>query len=76
MATSALAKAGTGDVLAGMLTGFVAQGLEIYSAACLASLAAARGRGLWRQRWLAARLPYWRVMVIEAIPQVIKQIGG
>lgn len=33
VATSALATAGTGDVLAGMITGFIAQGLAGYSAA-------------------------------------------
>ena len=32
-ATAALARAGTGDVLAGLITGFLAQGLEPYDAA-------------------------------------------
>jgi ADP-dependent NAD(P)H-hydrate dehydratase / NAD(P)H-hydrate epimerase len=35
VATSALAHAGTGDVLAGLITGLRAQGLEPYDAACL-----------------------------------------
>jgi NAD(P)H-hydrate epimerase len=35
IATSALAKAGTGDVLAGVIVGLLAQGLEPYQAACL-----------------------------------------
>lgn len=37
IATAALATAGTGDVLAGAITGFLAQGLDPFDAACLAS---------------------------------------
>ncbi|MBX3001259.1 MAG: NAD(P)H-hydrate dehydratase [Caldilineaceae bacterium] len=37
IATPALATAGTGDVLAGAITGFLAQGLDPFDAACLAS---------------------------------------
>lgn len=33
---SALAKAGSGDVLAGMIASFIAQGMEIFEATCLA----------------------------------------
>jgi NAD(P)H-hydrate epimerase len=33
--TSALAKAGTGDVLTGIITGFIAQGMDVYEAAAL-----------------------------------------
>lgn len=36
IAESALAKAGTGDVLAGMIAGFLAQGLDPFDAACVA----------------------------------------
>lgn len=32
-----LATAGSGDVLAGMLTGFLAQGVEVFTAACIAT---------------------------------------
>ncbi len=35
--TSALAKGGTGDVLAGMITGLLAQGMSPFKAACLAT---------------------------------------
>ncbi len=35
VATPALATAGTGDVLAGSITGFLAQGLDMFDAACL-----------------------------------------
>ncbi len=37
VATSALAKAGTGDVLAGLICGFLAQGMDPFKAACSAS---------------------------------------
>jgi hydroxyethylthiazole kinase-like uncharacterized protein yjeF len=37
MATPALARAGTGDILAGMITGLIAQGLDGYRAACAAA---------------------------------------
>jgi hydroxyethylthiazole kinase-like uncharacterized protein yjeF len=37
MATPALARAGTGDILAGMITGFIAQGLDGFTAACAAA---------------------------------------
>ncbi len=37
VATPALARAGSGDVLAGMLTGFLAQGMESFDAACTAA---------------------------------------
>lgn len=36
LATAALARAGTGDVLAGMITGFLAQGIPAEDAACAA----------------------------------------
>jgi NAD(P)H-hydrate epimerase len=37
LATPALARAGTGDILAGLITGFLAQGLDGFSAACAAA---------------------------------------
>jgi hydroxyethylthiazole kinase-like uncharacterized protein yjeF len=37
LATPALARAGTGDVLAGMITGLMAQGVNAYQAACSAA---------------------------------------
>ena len=42
IATSALATAGTGDVLAGLLVGYRAQGIEAYEAAELAGYVHAR----------------------------------
>jgi NAD(P)H-hydrate epimerase len=37
MATPALARAGTGDILAGMITGLIAQGLDGFNASCVAA---------------------------------------
>lgn len=37
LATPALARAGTGDILAGMITGLMAQGVDGFSAACAAA---------------------------------------
>lgn len=37
LATPALARAGTGDILAGMITGLIAQGLDGFGAACAAA---------------------------------------
>ncbi len=37
LATPALARAGTGDILAGMITGFIAQGVDGFTAACAAA---------------------------------------
>jgi ADP-dependent NAD(P)H-hydrate dehydratase / NAD(P)H-hydrate epimerase len=42
IATAALATAGTGDVLAGSITGFLAQGLDPFDAACLGSWISSR----------------------------------
>ncbi len=75
VATSALAKAGTGDVLAGMLTGFVAQGMDIYSAACLAAWLHARA-GVRAARAVGNPASVLADDVIEAVPGMIKQIGG
>ena len=46
VASPALATAGTGDVLAGMLGGLLARGMEPFAAACAAVLAHARAGGI------------------------------
>ena len=75
VASSALAKAGTGDVLAGMLTGLLAQGMEIYSAACLAAWLHARA-GLAAAKRIGTPASVLAGDIIEALPTIIKQIGG
>ena len=72
--TAALAKAGTGDVLAGMLTGLLSQGMRAVDACALATTLHA-----WAGRAAAARLTDVCVAaedVVEALPQVIKSLIG
>jgi len=75
VASSALAKAGTGDVLAGMTAGFIAQGLESYAAAVLAAWMHARA-GVMAARQVGAPASVLAGDIVSAIPLVIKQIGG
>ncbi len=67
---SSLSKAGTGDVLAGMIASLIGQGMQRFEAACLAvhlhGLAGARaGERLGRRSVLASD-------VIDALPEVIR----
>ncbi len=61
-----LATAGSGDVLAGMIGGYIGQGLEPYAAACLGVYLHGATGEAWREEYgdagllaseLAARLP-------------------
>ena len=52
---TALAKAGTGDVLAGMIAGLLAQGCTAFQAAALASYMHGRAADLWCQEGREAR---------------------
>jgi NAD(P)H-hydrate epimerase len=75
VANSALAKAGTGDVLAGMIAGYVAQGVEAFNAAALAAWLHARA-GVAAARRIGTPAAVAAGDLIAAIPLVIKQIGG
>jgi len=75
VANSALAKAGTGDVLAGMIAGYVAQGVEAFNAAALAAWLHARA-GVAAARRIGTPASVAAGDLIAAIPLVIKQIGG
>lgn len=69
--TPALAKAGTGDVLAGMMAGLLAQGKEAFSAAFAATVFHARAG-----KQAAAQVGERSVIaedVIEAIPAIIEE---
>ena len=50
VATAALATAGTGDILAGAIAGFMAQGLSSFHAACLGAWVHGRAGELCEQR--------------------------
>ena len=74
-ATSALATAGTGDVLAGMITGLIAQGLTPYSAAKTAAWLHARA-GVEAAQQLGSQAGVIAGDVVEQIPGVLNQISG
>jgi len=75
IATSALATAGTGDVLAGMITGLLAQGLEPYSAATTGAWLHAKA-GLEAANQLGNPAAVIASDIINAIASVLTQIGG
>lgn len=75
VATAALATAGTGDVLAGIIGGMIAQGLQPYQAAVLSAWIHAKagilaGKNLGTDRSVTAS------DIVQAIPIVLKQISG
>jgi NAD(P)H-hydrate epimerase len=70
---AALAKAGTGDVLTGMITGFLAQGLSSVEAACLGAFV----HGLIADRWVQAGndpLSLLTSDLLAALPQTLSWI--
>ncbi len=70
--TSALAKAGTGDVLAGMVSALAAQGLSPWKAASLASFLHARaGRSA---TFLNTEISVCATDVADAIPRAIRAV--
>ncbi len=70
IASSALARAGTGDVLAGLIVGFRAQGVEAFLAACAGAWIHATA-GILAAKKLGNTASVIASDVLEAIPQVI-----
>ena len=70
VATPALARAGTGDVLAGMITGLCAQGLDPFHAAAVGAWVHAQA-GLIAAEWMGSTASVLAEDVIEAIPEVL-----
>jgi hydroxyethylthiazole kinase-like uncharacterized protein yjeF len=68
-APAALATAGTGDVLAGMIAALRARGMEAFDAACAAVWLHGRAAGIAGPSLIADDLA-------EAIPQALKQLHG
>jgi NAD(P)H-hydrate epimerase len=75
VATPALARAGTGDVLAGMITGLRAQGLESFEAATAGAWLHAQA-GLQAAANLGTTASVLAGDVLEAIPQVLAAFGS
>lgn len=72
MANPVLAVAGTGDVLAGVIGGFIAQGLPLFEAALLGVYVHAAAGDLLRQEWgLAGGLAG---ELLDYLPQVLAQL--
>jgi hydroxyethylthiazole kinase-like uncharacterized protein yjeF len=73
VATPALARAGTGDVLAGLIVGFRAQGLEAFEAACAGAWIHASA-GLLAAQTLGNTASVIAGDILTAIPQVITRL--
>lgn len=66
----ALAKAGTGDVLTGMITGFLAQGLAPIDAACLASFV----HGKLAEDWVSSKHDVLSLMASDLLALLPKTL--
>jgi NAD(P)H-hydrate epimerase len=73
IATPALARAGTGDVLAGLIVGLRAQGVDAFSAAC-AGVWIHGNAGLLAARRLGNNASVIAGDVLNAVPQVISEL--
>ena len=73
VATAALARAGTGDVLAGLIAGLRAQGVEAYEAAIAGTYIHAQA-GLYAADRLGTTASVLASDVLEAIPRVISEL--
>ena len=73
-ATSALARAGTGDVLAGLIVGLRAQGVEAYESAVAGAWIHARA-GLEAAEALGGTASVLAGDVLDAIPDVLAELG-
>jgi NAD(P)H-hydrate epimerase len=73
IATSALARAGTGDVLAGLIVGLRAQGVKAFEAACAGSWIHATA-GVLAAKRLGTTASVIASDVLNAVPQVISEL--
>jgi len=75
IATPALARAGTGDVLAGLIVGLRAQGVEAFQAACAGAWMHATA-GLLAAKRMGNTASVIASDVLNAIPEVISELNG
>lgn len=69
-----LAKAGTGDVLAGMVSALLAQGVECFDAAYLGAVVHARAGSAAAERYTSISVT--AEDVVDAIPEVLRELAG
>lgn len=74
IATPALARAGTGDVLAGLIVGLRAQGMGAFEAACAGTWIHASA-GILAAKHLGTPISVIASDVLNAIPQVISELS-
>lgn len=74
VATAALARAGTGDVLAGLIVGLLAQGLDAYAAAVAGAYIHAQA-GLRAARFFDTTASVLAGDVLDFVPDVIAEFG-
>ena len=70
---ASLATAGTGDVLSGMIAGFVAQGLNIRDSAALASFLHGTTADLWIKKG-KAKNSMIASDILDLIPEAFEQV--
>jgi ADP-dependent NAD(P)H-hydrate dehydratase / NAD(P)H-hydrate epimerase len=73
VATPALARAGTGDVLAGLIVGLLAQGLDAYDAAVAGAFIHAQA-GLLAAETLGTTVSVLASDVLDALPDVLAEL--
>jgi NAD(P)H-hydrate epimerase len=73
VATAALARAGTGDVLAGIITGLLAQGIPPFKAASAGAWIHAQA-GLIAGNWIGSSASVLASDVLECIPEVLQEL--